>query len=183
MKIVVILGSVREGRLGERVAKWTMAEAAKVEGFELKLADLKELALPVFSDAVSPSFRREPHSEPAARAWSEIMTWADGFIFVTPEYNHTVPGALDNALDYLWSELTDKPAAIVSYSNGPIGGARAADHLTAMLTYMKVLVSGVASVGLADKNIDEAGALQVAGPDRALAGALARLVKLGSLPK
>jgi NAD(P)H-dependent FMN reductase len=182
MKIAIILGSVREGRLGERVARWATAEAGKVEGFELKLIDLKTLALPVFTD-VSPSARTAPYADPEARSWSETMAWADGFIFVTAEYNHTIPGALNNAVDYLWSELTDKPAVIVSYSNGPIGGARAAEHFSSMLTYMKVLVSGVVSIGMADKNIDENGVLLTLGPDRSLAGALTRLVKLGSLPK
>ena len=183
MKVAIILGSVREGRLGERVAKWTMNEAAKAESLELNLIDLKAAALPVFNDATVPGARTEPYADSAARTWSEVMAAADGYIFVTAEYNHTIPGALTNALDYLGRELTDKPAVIISYSTGPVGGARSAEHLSNALTYMRALVASVVSIGVADKVIDEAGVLAVSGPEKALTGAFARLLKLGALAK
>ncbi len=180
MKVAVILGSVREGRLGERVAKWVTAEAAKVEGLELTLLDLKSFDLPLYSEPFTPISRQEPYSHEGARAWSTGMAAAGAYIFVTPEYNHTIPGALSNALDYLWAELTDKPAAVVSYSTGPVGGARSAHQLIATLTYLQMLVSGVVNIGKAQDLVDEAGVMAATGPDQTLARALERLARLSA---
>jgi NAD(P)H-dependent FMN reductase len=180
MKIQVILGSVREGRLGERVAKWVMSEAAKAPGLEVELVDLKDYPVPAYAYPFVPGARKEPYPDPVARAWSEKLAAADGYVIVTPEYNHSIPGALSNAFDYLWSEIREKQAAVVSYSTGPVGGARSAEEWVLLLNYMQMEVAGVVSVGRADKAIDEAGGLLEPGLDQALAGALARLVELGA---
>jgi len=180
MKIAVVLGSVRTGRMGERVARWAMAETSKIDGAEVSLVDVKEFGLPMFDD-MSPGHRTEPYSDPAARAWSEVMAAADAYVVVTAEYDHGVPGALANALDYLWNELTDKPAAIVSYSTGPIGGARSGYQLAGRLIYMQLLIAGTVEIPRVDTSVDETGELLIEGPDKALAKVLTRLEKLAKL--
>jgi NAD(P)H-dependent FMN reductase len=135
MKIQVILGSVREQRVGERVAKWVINEARLRPDFQVELVDLANFNLPHFAEPISPRFNpnRTPH--PEARLWLKKLAIADGYIFVTPEYNHSIPGPLKNAIDYTDFQLAKKPAAIVSY--GTVGGARAAEQLKLILIEAK----------------------------------------------
>ncbi|CAM4179336.1 NAD(P)H-dependent oxidoreductase [Erysipelothrix inopinata] len=122
MKIGIILGSIREGRNGEAVAKWTLDFAQKrQDGVEYELVDLKDYDLPLLGLA--------PTDAQAAsiKAWSEKMASFDGYIIVTAEYNRAVPGALKNALDYLQPELHNKSVGFVAY--GGLGGLAAIQSL------------------------------------------------------
>jgi len=156
MKIKVILSSVRENRVGERVAKWVVKQAQQQPGFEVELLDLSQFALPRFDEPISPRYnpRRDPH--PRAGAWLQKLAEADGYVIVTPEYNHSIPASLKDALDYTDFQMQKKPAAIVSY--GTVGGARAAEHLKGILIEAKAAVvpEAVAIIG-AQGVIDEDG--------------------------
>ena len=138
MKIQVIVASTRPGRTGDRVGKWITDMAALHSGLEVEIVDLADYPLPHFDEAVSPRYNpsREPNA--AARRWLAKIAQADGYIIVTPEYNHSFPGILKDAIDYTDFQLRKKPVAIVSY--GTVGGARAAEQLKLVLIEAKAAV-------------------------------------------
>jgi NAD(P)H-dependent FMN reductase len=124
-KIAIILGSTRPGRNGEAVAKWVRDIAQKRDDATFELVDLADFPLPHLDEPGSPvggGYQNE-HT----KAWSAKIAEFDGYVFVTPEYNHSTSGVLKNALDYLYDEWNNKAAAFVSY--GGVGGARAVEHL------------------------------------------------------
>jgi NAD(P)H-dependent FMN reductase len=125
LKIGIILGSTRPGRNGEAVAKWVLEEAGKRTDAIFELIDLKDFNLPILDEPLPPL--AGPASKPHTRAWAAKIAEFDGFVFVTAEYNHGVPGALKNAIDYLFYEWNNKAAGFVSY--GSAGGARAVEQL------------------------------------------------------
>jgi NAD(P)H-dependent FMN reductase len=133
--IQLIIGSTRQNRLGAQVADWVKKQAEQHEDLNIEVVDLLEQDLPFFNAAVSPMYA--PDSSDAAQAWAEKVGNADGFIFVTAEYNRSIPASLKNAIDFLYSQWLTKPAAIVSY--GWIdGGAAASKHLHDILSWVKV---------------------------------------------
>ena len=127
MKIGIISGSVREGNNAAAVSQWVNDFAVKRndEGIEYEVVLLSDYALPLLGAAVA-----------AIKAWSEKMASFDGYIFVTPEYNHSVGGALKNAMDYLKPEVANKAAALVGY--GSLGGARAHENMRSILGELSV---------------------------------------------
>lgn len=127
-KIHVILGSIREGRAGEKVAAWFMDAMKDCESAQLKLIDLRDFPLPLFADATPPSQRKGPHGDPAVQKWLDEVSEADGFIIITPEYNHGYSSVLKNAIDYGYHEWADKSVGFVSYG-GLSGGSRAVEQL------------------------------------------------------
>jgi len=134
-KIGIILGSTRPGRRGQAVAEWVAAVAAKQDGdATYELVDLADFDLPVL-DEEHPALFGKYGKEHTTR-WAEAIGSYDGFVFVTAEYNHSVPGALKNGLDYLFAEWNNKAAGFVSY--GLHGGTRAVEHLRLILAEMKV---------------------------------------------
>jgi NAD(P)H-dependent FMN reductase len=131
MKIQVILGSTRQGRITERLAKWIVSEASKIEDFELELVDLADYEMPFFTESVSPRYNPNPqHPEPVARLLAKLSE-GDGYVITTPEYNHSIPAVLKNMFDYLTAEIAKKPVLVASH--GSVGGARAAEHLKVIL--------------------------------------------------
>jgi len=125
INIGVILGSTRPDRVGQQVAHWVATTAAARSDAAFELIDLRDQRLPHLDERASPLFRRYEHDH--TLAWSKIIDRLDGFVFVTPEYNHGIPGVLKDALDYLFHEWTNKAAGIVSY--GISGGTGAAFQL------------------------------------------------------
>ena len=125
-KIQIILGSTREGRNGEKVCKWITDIAKKNKETEYEVVDLKEWNLPMFNDPKPPIYGE--YSYDYTKKWSKKISEADGYIIVTPEYNHGYPGVLKNALDLLYKEWNNKPVAFVSYG-GYVGGSRAVEQL------------------------------------------------------
>ena len=123
MKIQIILGSTRPGRAGEAVAKWT-AESAKHADAEFELVDIKDYDLPLLDEPMPASMHQYQHEH--TKKWSQKIDEADGYIFVTPEYNHSVPGAFKNAVDYLYSEWANKAVGFIGY--GASGASRAIEH-------------------------------------------------------
>ncbi|HWN35999.1 MAG TPA: NAD(P)H-dependent oxidoreductase [Pseudonocardia sp.] len=134
LKIGIILGSTRPGRNGEAVAKWVYEVAARRTDAEFELVDLATFELPHLDEAIPPSMGQ--YAQPHTRAWAEKIATFDGFVFVTPEYNHSTSGALKNAIDFLYGEWNNKAAGFVSY--GGVGGTRAVEHLRLIMSELQV---------------------------------------------
>jgi NAD(P)H-dependent FMN reductase len=133
-KIAIIVGSTRPGRNAEQVAKWALSMAKKRADAEFELVDIKDFNLPLFDEPVPPMMGQ--YSKAHTKAWAAKITSFDGFVFVTPEYNHGIPGALKNAIDYLFYEWNNKAAGFISY--GSAGGARAVESLRLVMGELKV---------------------------------------------
>ncbi|MEZ0108536.1 NAD(P)H-dependent FMN reductase [Catenulispora sp. EB89] len=134
LRIAVILGSTRPGRRGEVVADWVMARAKARSGVEYSLVDLLDYPLPHMDEPLPPSFGQYVGEH--TKAWAETIGSYDGFIFITPEYNHSIPSVLKNAIDYVYAEWNDKAAGFVAY--GTVGGTRAVEQLRGILSAVKI---------------------------------------------
>jgi NAD(P)H-dependent FMN reductase len=132
-KVLVMVGSTRPGRLADRVLPWLMSRTAVHDAFDAELADLRDWPLPIFAEHMGTigDLADPTYSEPIVRAWNKKVKEADAFIVLTPEYNHSVPAVLKNAIDSVWLSFgfRNKPVAAVGYSNGVGGGIRAIEHL------------------------------------------------------
>lgn len=132
MKLLVLHGSARINGTGSHVTKWVADTAKNDERFSTELVHVADLDLPFFNEAFSPKYRHysgHEYTNPHGKAWAKKVAEADAFIFVTPEYNHSVPAALKNALDWVGMEWANKPVGFVGYSGVPYGGVRAVEHL------------------------------------------------------
>mgnify|MGYP000884197520 CR=1 FL=1 len=124
MKLVIIDGSIRNAKATPRVAKWVEKSARQnLQDVEIETVDLKELNLPQFEEPVSPMMNPDRKPEGAVKQWLDTLASADGFVFITPEYNHSMPGGLKNAIDLIDHQVTRKPFATVGH--GGTGAARA----------------------------------------------------------
>jgi NAD(P)H-dependent FMN reductase len=132
----VIAASTRPGRRGIAVARWVQQFAEAHGGFDVELVDLAEVGLPVFDEPNHPRLRRYTHQH--TKDWSATVERADAFVFVVPEYNHSFPASVKNALDYLSLEWADKPAGLVSYG-GVSAGLRAATALKPVLAALRMV--------------------------------------------
>ena len=124
-RIGIILGSTRPNRNGEQVAKWVYDIASRRSDAEYELVDLRDYPLPHLDEPLPPSLGQYENEH--TKAWAAKIASFDGFVIVTPEYNHSTSGVLKNAIDYLYAEWNNKAVGFVSY--GGVGGARAAEHL------------------------------------------------------
>jgi NAD(P)H-dependent FMN reductase len=124
-RIAIILGSTRPGRNGEAVARWVHDIAQQRDDAEYELVDIAEFDLAHLDEPLPPSLGM--YSRPHTCTWATRIASFDGYVFVTAEYNHSMPGALKNAIDFLYAEWNDKAAGFVSY--GDAGGVRAVEHL------------------------------------------------------
>ena len=134
--IHVILGSTRQGRSGEKVARWFMAHARARSDLDVELVDLRDWPLPFFDQQVPPMMGG--YSDAAQQRWAAQVARADGYVLVTPEYNHGYPAVLKNALDHLFSEWNGKPVAFVGYG-GPGGGLRAVEQLRQVVVELEMV--------------------------------------------
>ena len=132
-KLLVIVGSTRPGRAADLVVPWVTSRAREHGGFDVEVADLRDWPLPIFAehpgtigDIADPTY-----SEPIVRAWNQKVKHADAFVVVTPEYNHSIPAVLKNAIDTVWLSFgfRNKPVAAVGYSGSIGAGIRAIEHL------------------------------------------------------
>ncbi len=133
-KIAIIIGSTRPGRNGEAVAKWVYEIAKKRTDAEFELVDIASFDLPLLDEPVPPSMGQ--YSKPHTQAWAAKIATFDGFVFVTPEYNHATSGALKNAIDFLYAEWNNKAAGFVGY--GSLGGSRAVENLRVIMGELQV---------------------------------------------
>lgn len=159
MKLIIVLGSTRPGRVSERVAKWVQKEAQELPDTTVEVVDLKDYHLPFMNEVVSPRYNENRQLDPHTKSWLGKIESGDAYVFVTPEYNHSISGVLKNAIDYMTWEMVKKPATVVSH--GSVGGARAAMHLKEILSESRaaVIPSQVALVGQAGENLSEDGGL------------------------
>lgn len=134
LKIGIIVGSVRQGRNAEAVGNWIYDFAAKRNDAEYELVDLANYKLPFLGEELPAAEQEKANT--AIKAWSEKMASLDGYIFITPEYNHAVGGALKNALDFLKPEVANKVAGFVGY--GSLGGTRAHENMRLILGELSV---------------------------------------------
>ncbi len=139
IKIAIILGSTRPGRNGEAVAKWVYEVSQKRSDAEFELVDIKDFNLPLLDEPVPPSMGQ--YSKPHTKAWAAKIGEFDAYVFVTPEYNHGISGALKNAIDFLFAEWNNKAAGFVSY--GGASGARAVEQLRLVLAEVQMATFSV----------------------------------------
>jgi NAD(P)H-dependent FMN reductase len=133
LKIGIIVGSTRPGRLGPLVGEWVQ-QNAKAQGVSFELVDLHDFKLPMLEEPFPAGAGN--YQGAGANAWAHKVDEFDGYIFLTAEYNHSIPAALKNALDYVNAEWNNKSAGIVSY--GSMGGVRAGEHLRQVLGELQV---------------------------------------------
>ncbi len=134
-KIAIIIGSTRANRFGPKVAEWFKSVADEVGDATFSVIDLADVNLP-FLDEPKPPMAGEYQNE-HTKAWAQTVAGFDGFVFVTPEYNHGYSAALKNALDFLYAEWNHKPVAFVSYGAGA-GGARAVEQLREVIINLRM---------------------------------------------
>jgi NAD(P)H-dependent FMN reductase len=133
-RLVILVGSVREGRFGPVVAEWVAEQADAHGGFEVEIIDLAAYDIPLELPAQSPKYAGDAYPRPAGmRDLTAALASADAFVIVTPEYNHSYPASLKAAIDWHFTQWTAKPVAFVSYG-GAAGGRHAVLHLENVLT-------------------------------------------------
>ena len=136
-KILVVIGSAREGHAADKVAKFVVDELTAL-GAEPTLADLHKINLPFFNNSTAPAAETYSTSEPAVLEWSRIVKESDAVVLLTPEYNHGTSGLLKNAIDSLALEWREKPVAIIGY--GWSGGNFAIANVTESMNFLKAAV-------------------------------------------
>lgn len=134
IRIAIILGSTRPGRIGEAVAKWVHQIAIQRSDAEFELVDIKDYNLPLLDEPVPPS--QGKYSKEHTKTWAQKIASFDAFVFVTPEYNHGTSGALKNAIDFLYAEWNNKAAGFVGY--GSAGGTRAVEQLRLVMAELQI---------------------------------------------
>ncbi|MFK3983800.1 NADPH-dependent FMN reductase [Micromonospora sp. NPDC050397] len=134
LKVAIILGSTRPNRVGPIVANWVREIAAQRTDAEFELVDVAELGLPLLDAPLPPAVGQ--YANQHTKDWAAKVDSFDAYVFVTPEYNHSVPAALKNAIDYLFVEWHNKAAGFVSY--GAASGIRAVEALRLILAELKV---------------------------------------------
>ena len=180
MKLGIIIGSTRPGRSTDRQALWIKKTVEAKGELEATLVDLKDYPLPFFNEAISPRYNPDRTPAPEVQKWLDTIGSFDAYIFVTPEYNHSIPGELKNVFDYMTWEMVHKPAAIASH--GTVGGARAAMHLKEILSEGQAVVipkfsaiSHMSDVISEEGVLDEAVAANPYGPQAQLDSLLGEL--------
>lgn len=138
-RIAVITGSTRPGRRGALLSDWAVTIAADNPAVaagqvEVEHVDLAEVGLPLLDEAMPPIMGQ--YANPHTQRWAATVDSFDGFVFVVPEYNHSFPASLKNAIDFLYAEWNNKAAGFVGY--GPAGGIRAVEQLRLVLAEVKV---------------------------------------------
>ena len=145
LKIAIVVGSTRPNRRALDVAKWVLDLAKKRGDATYEILDIADYDLPVLDEPMPPSMQK--YTQPHTKRWGEVVASYDGYIFVTPEYNHSLSGALKNAIDFVYHEWTNKAAGFVSY--GSTGGVRAVEHLRGIMAEVQIAdVRGHVSLSL-----------------------------------
>jgi NAD(P)H-dependent FMN reductase len=134
-KIAVVIGSTREGRVTDKLAKWVATEVSQQA--EVETVDLRDYPMPFFDEAVSPRYNPERKPSPEVKKWLDKLAGFDAYVLVTPEYNRAIPGVLKNAIDVLDYQMDQKPVALVGH--GSVGGAQA-------IATLRILMPGVGAV-------------------------------------
>lgn len=159
MKLQVIVGSTRPGRVSDRVGKWVAAEAKNLPDASVEIVDLADYKLPFFDEPISPQYNPNRQPDEPVKKWLDKLAEADAYVLVTPEYNRGCPAVLKNALDYIDFQLKQKPVAIVAH--GSTGGAQAVAGLRITVPGLLAVTVPTATflTGRAGDMIDENGNL------------------------
>jgi NAD(P)H-dependent FMN reductase len=139
LNIMIIVGSTRRDRLGDKVSQWVQDNIEQRDDISVDVADLKEVNLPFYDERAPIGALNDEFAHTQGKSWNERLKAANGFIMITPEYNHGPPAALKNAIDYGWTGWHYKPVSFVSYSIGAIAGARAVEQLRLVCQGVKLL--------------------------------------------
>jgi NAD(P)H-dependent FMN reductase len=134
VKLAIIAGSTRPGRKSDVVARWVYELAKKRTDAEFEVVDIEDFHLPLLDEPIPASLGQ--YHRPHTRPWANKIASFDGYVFVTPEYNHSIPGALKNAIDYLYQEWNNKAAGFVGY--GSAGGVRAVEQLRLVMGELQI---------------------------------------------
>lgn len=126
MKIGIVVGSIREGRKGIKIGEWLLEQTRTRDDAEYVLIDLKSFDVPLLTSSTHPAQAKKQYESADVQRWSEAIDACDGFVFVTAEYNHGVPGAFKNAVDSIAPEWMHKPVSFVGY--GSVEGSRAVEQ-------------------------------------------------------
>jgi NAD(P)H-dependent FMN reductase len=175
--LLIVIASTRPVRVGPAIAEWFEARAVAHGGFEVEVADLAAIDLPLMNEPKHP--RRREYEHQHTKDWSARVEAADAFVFVHPEYNHGITAPLKNALDYLSHEWAYKPLGLVSYGSVS-AGTRAAQMIKQVAVYLKLFTVGEAvSIPFVSRRIGDDGTFA---PDemveKAADGMLAELLRL-----
>ncbi len=148
LNIILVLGSARDGRVSEKVAKFVFEKSSIIDGLKVSMVDVKDH---LFGKTIPPSEKSE-----ITGVWKKIAKESDGFIFVVPEYNHGYPGEFKILLDSAHDEYIRKPALLVTVSDGPWGGARMAENLKPILNNFGIIsLPAVLHTSFADEKFAE----------------------------
>lgn len=128
LKIQIITASIRDGRAGENITNWVKQNLPENKDVEFEFIDLKDLSVPHFNDSVPPSTAQGNYQSEFAKTWAKRINAADGYLIITPEYNHGYPGVLKDTFDWAYKEWNNKPIGFVSYGSAA-GGARSVEQL------------------------------------------------------
>lgn len=179
-KLLVIVASTRPGRIGRAFGDWMVDYAREHSDFEVEMADLAEINLPLFDEPNHPRLGQYTHEH--TKRWAKIVDGADAFVIVMPEYNYSYNAALKNALDYLSNEWRGKPVGFLSYG-GVSGGTRAVESLKPVISVLGMVTPMPAiAVPFAPQYIGDDGVVQL--PEQissAGTAMLGELDRLGSL--
>ncbi|HKG37018.1 MAG TPA: NAD(P)H-dependent oxidoreductase [Solirubrobacterales bacterium] len=134
MRIAIIIGTTRPNRKSEKVARWVHELASGRDDAEFELIDLAEAGLPLLDEPKPPG--AGDYSKEHTKRWAGIVDSFDAYVFVTGEYNHGIPAALKNALDFVYAEWNDKAAGFVGYGN--TGGARSIEQLRGVVAELQM---------------------------------------------
>ncbi len=126
IKIGIILSTTRENRVSDKIGKWVLEEVKKVSFWQYELIDLRDYPMDFIGN----------NNQESVLMFNNKLQEMDGYIFIVAEYNHSIPGVLKNALDWVNNQMANKPAAIISY--GAVGGARSGEHLRLILAQLQV---------------------------------------------
>ncbi|TXN31017.1 NADPH-dependent FMN reductase [Lacisediminihabitans profunda] len=175
-RLMIVVASVRPGRIGLPIAEWVRSAVQEKGGFEIDFADLAEIGLPFMDEPNHPRLRQYTHDHTIR--WSERVDAADAFIFVTPEYNHSFSPALKNALDYLSAEWWRKPVGFVSYG-GVSAGSRGVNAIENVIVGLGLVKTGAAvEITFAGKQVQDGSFVSTERQDEILAGVMAELAVL-----
>ena len=133
----VIIGSTRQNRFSEKPARYIFDELKKKENIQVELIDLRDWPLPFYDEVISPAVNKGNYASELGKKWAAKVGEADGYIMVTPEYNHGYSAVLKNALDWVFPEWNGKPVGFVSYGNA--GGARAIEQLRQVVIELEMV--------------------------------------------
>lgn len=139
MNIMVILGSSRQGRQGEKVATWVEKNLKNESDVTIDFVDVAELNLPFYNEPMPPLMAQGKYNSAEGTTWAERVGKADGFVVVTPEYNHSFPAVLKNAIDWVAYGWFYKPVAFVSYGYGSVAGARSVEQLRLVFSELRAV--------------------------------------------